>query len=500
MDVTDPAAVLPRGRDTIEFFVNGEKQSIARPDSNRTLLTYLREIAGLTGTKEGCAEGDCGACTVVVSERRGDGIGSRAINSCIQLLPTLDGKEVTTVEGLTRRDGSLDPVQVALIEGHGAQCGFCTPGFVMSLRALSLSENNPNREEIECGLAGNLCRCTGYRPIVDAALAVSERADADEITLAQEQRAACAARLHNLDHSSVVVDNAERQYWSPATLDELASVCIANPAAKILAGATDLGLTITKKRQDLPSLLYIGRVAELRTIERTATHLEIGAAVTLTEAFEPLVGAYPEVAEWARRFASPPIRNSGTLGGNIGNGSPIGDSMPVLMAIGASLVVRRGQETREIALDALYTGYQTSVLTAGEFIERIRIPLPRAGRFVRAYKISKRFDQDISALCAAFAFELEGDVVKNMRIGFGGMAAVPKRASHCEAALNGRQWNEQAVLAAMDALDSDFQPIDDMRATRGYRRLVARNLLHRCFLETSGPVERISVLAEEAIL
>ncbi|MFU0504872.1 xanthine dehydrogenase small subunit [Pseudaminobacter sp. NGMCC 1.201702] len=499
MDVTDPAAGLSRGRDVISFFINGEKHTITRPDTNQTLLTYLREVAGLTGTKEGCAEGDCGACTIVVSERHNGSLCSRAINSCIQLLPTLDGKEITTVEGLRRADGALAPIQAALIESHGSQCGFCTPGFVMSLHAISLSETRPDREAIECALAGNLCRCTGYRPIINAAEHVARQDDTREVAYVQSQRAGCSARLSQTLAGDIVIDVPGRRYWSPTSLQDLAEIRLANPEARLLAGGTDLGLTVTKKRQDLPSLIYVGRVAELRNIVRTADCLEIGAAVALADAFEPLVEAYPTLAEWARRFASPPIRNSGTLGGNIGNGSPIGDSMPVLMAIGASLVLRRGQATREVALDAFYSGYQRNVLAPGEFIERIRVPLRHPGRFVRAYKISKRFDQDISAVCAAFAVELKDGTVKDARIGFGGMAAVPKRASHCEAAVLGRPWNEQTVLAAMDALDSDFQPIDDMRATRGYRRLVARNLLNKCFLETSGSIERISVLAEEVI-
>lgn len=498
MDMTNPAAGLSHGRDVVSFFINGEKHTVARPDSNKTLLSYLRETAGLTGTKEGCAEGDCGACTVVVSEPLDGQVRPRAVNSCIQLLPMLDGKEITTIEGLRRAGGSLAPIQASLLDCHGSQCGFCTPGIAMSLHALSLAESRPGRDDIERALGGNLCRCTGYRPIVEAAEKVARQADPGEIAFARDQRAGCRDRLNRLERNDIVIDVPCRRYWSPTSLTEFAAIRLANPDARIVAGATDLGLTITKKRQDLPGLIHIGRVSELRRVVRCSSHLEIGAAASLTDAFEPLVEAYPALAEWARRFASPPIRNSGTLGGNIGNGSPIGDSMPVLMAIGASLILRRGQETREIALDAFYLGYQRTALQPGEFIERIRIPLGSANRFVRAYKISKRLDQDISAVCAGFAIDLDRTVVNDVRIGFGGMAATPKRASHCEAALVGREWTERNVFAAMDALDSDFEPIDDLRATRGYRRLIARNLLHKCFLETSGPTRRISVFAEEA--
>ena len=287
-----------------------------------------------------------------------------------------------------------------------------------------------------------------------------------------------------------------RRYWAPETLAEFAQLRALHPEAAILAGGTDLGLTITKKRQDLPALLYIGRIAELRQIVCSTSHLEIGAAATLTDAFEPLVEHFPELAEWARRFASPPIRNVGTLGGNIGNGSPIGDSMPVLMALGASLVLRCGSGTRELPLDMFYSGYQRNVLVAGEFIERIRIPLRVAGSHLRAYKISKRFDQDISALCAAFAIRVDGGRVTHASIAFGGMAAVPKRALRCEAALTGEVWSNDAVQAAMDALAQDFEPIDDMRATKGYRRMVAQNLLYKFLLETTTS-GRISVVTSE---
>lgn len=474
----------------IAVVVNGKPHRIDSPDSNATLLTYLRETLCLTGTKEGCAEGDCGACTVVVTERQGDSLRGRAVNACIQLLPTLHGKEVTTVEGLEGGDGLLHPVQQAMVDCHASQCGFCTPGIVMSLHALSASTPNPTRSQIECALAGNLCRCTGYRPIVDAAL----QAAADACASGQMDTRAC--ETDKAVHGTVAVDRPMRRYWAPETLAEFAQLRALHPDAAILAGGTDLGLTITKKRQDLPALLYIGRIAELRQIACSTSHLEIGAAATLTDAFEPLVEHFPELAEWARRFASPPIRNVGTLGGNIGNGSPIGDSMPVLMALGASLVLRCGSDTREVPLDMFYTGYQRNVLVPGEFIERIRVPLPVPSSHLRAYKISKRFDQDISALCAAFAIRLDGGRVTHARVAFGGMAAVPKRALRCEAALTGEVWSIDAVQAGMDALAQDFDPIDDMRATKGYRRLVAQNLLYKFLLETTAG-GRISVVTSE---
>lgn len=481
---------------SITLVVNGEPHQIDSPDSNKTLLAYLRETLCLTGTKEGCAEGDCGACTVVVTERHGNGTRSRAVNACIQLLATLHGKEVTTVEGLAGRDGSLHPVQQAMVDCHASQCGFCTPGIVMSLHALTTSTPNPTRTQVECALAGNLCRCTGYRPIVDAALQADAGGENGNCSSAWTQKDACPRGLEEAARGRVALDHPARRYWAPETLGEFADLRAVHPDAVVLAGGTDLGLTITKKRQDLPALLYIGRVAELRRIAFSKTHLEIGAAATLTDVFEPLVDHFPELAEWARRFASPPIRNVGTLGGNIGNGSPIGDSMPVLMTLGTSLVLRCGPERREIPLDEFYTGYQRNVLVPGEFIESIRVPLRVAGSRLGAYKISKRFDQDISAVCAAFSIRVDGGRVAHAKIAFGGMAAVPKRALHCEAALMGEIWSNDAVHAGMRALTQDFQPIDDMRATKGYRQLVAQNLLYKFLLETTT-AGRISVVTSE---
>ncbi len=493
MPSQNPPSLPPSAQPCIQIEVNGQLHRLDNPDPNRTLLGYLREELALTGTKEGCAEGDCGACTVVVTESDGArGTRSRAVNACIQLLPTLHGKQVRTVEGLAAPGGALHPVQQAMVEAHASQCGFCTPGIVMSLHALLASKPEASRDEIECALAGNLCRCTGYRPIVDAA----RQAGAACARGAGAGCAPCAPREAQ-EEGTVALQAKGNRFWAPTGLEEFAALRMAHPEARILAGGTDLALVLTKKRMDLPALIYVGRVEALRRLERSATHLEIGAAVTLTDAFEPLVEQYPELAEWARRFASTPIRNAGTLGGNIGNGSPIGDSMPVLMVLDTRLVLRRGGETREVALDAFYTGYQRNVLQPGEFIERIRVPLRDPRLQVRAYKISKRFDQDISAVCGAFSLVCgEDGAVQGVRVAFGGMAATPSRAPRCEAALLHGPWDEAALRKAMAALDEDFDPIDDMRASKGYRRLVARNLLRKFHLETTGAV-RLSVLDEE---
>ena len=473
----------------IRFLLDGKVMAVAPDDPTRTVLQYLREDLVRTGTKEGCAEGDCGACTVVVAELQGDEVRFRAINSCIQFVPTLDGKALFTVESLNGQDGRLHPVQQAMVDCHASQCGFCTPGFVMSLFALYQTAQAPARTEINDAIAGNLCRCTGYRPIVDAAMAMLRAAPAREsVSALREQLRALAPA------DTLAFESANGYYCAPTTLDELADVRLAHPEARILAGGTDVGLWVTKQHRDLPSLIHVGSVAEMKRIVRTATHLEIGAGASLTDAAEAIVAAYPEFAELLRRFASPPIRNAATLGGNIANGSPIGDSMPPLIALGTTVVLRKGSATREIALEDLYIVYQKTALALGEFVVNIRIPLPAENSSFRTYKISKRFDQDISAVCAAFRIKLCDGRIAEARVAFGGVAATPRRATLCEQALTDAPWNEATLHAAMNALDRDFAPIDDMRASAGYRKLVSRNLLRRFYIESVTPRIATSVV------
>jgi len=473
----------------IRFLLDGKLMSVAPDDPTRTVLQYLREDLVRTGTKEGCAEGDCGACTVVVGELHDETVRCRAINSCIQFLPTLDGKALFTVESLKRPDGSLHPVQQAMVDAHASQCGFCTPGFVMSLFALYQETQAPTRTEINDALAGNLCRCTGYRPIVDAAEAMFRA------TPARESLSELRAKLQSLaGQPALAFASTDRTYCAPTTLDELAAARLAHPEARILAGGTDVGLWVTKQHRDLPALIYVGNVAAMKRIARTATHLEIGAGASLTDATAAIVGVYPEFAELLRRFASPPIRNAGTLGGNIANGSPIGDSMPPLIALGTSVLLRKGATTREIALEDLYLAYQKTALAAGEFVAGMRIPLPAADSVFRTYKISKRFDQDIAAVCAAFRVTLRKGTIADARVAFGGVAATPRRATQCEAALTGAKWNDATLHAAMAALDRDYAPIDDMRASAAYRKLVSRNLLQRFYVESTTPDVATSVV------
>jgi len=486
--------------ETIRFVLDGEVIELAGVDPTRTVLQFLREDLRRTGTKEGCAEGDCGACTVVLAElnRDADDVIVRAINSCIQFLPTLDGKELLTVESLSR-DGELHPVQRAMVDHHGSQCGFCTPGFVMSLFALYKSNARPTRREIDDALAGNLCRCTGYRPIIAAAEAMYD-AEAESDWLRQP---AAKGRAQDLKPA---VDRIEalkalqrsaglqlagngRYFFAPVSSDEFAGIFASNPDATILAGGTDVGLWVTKQHRELETVIYTGRVAELSRLSVSASHIEIGAAVSLTDAMAAIIEHYPDLDELFKRFASPPIRNAGTLGGNIANGSPIGDSMPALMVAGTSLVLRRGRSRREVPLNGFYVSYQVKDLRPNEFIESIRIPLPGERVILRSHKLSKRFDQDISAVCSAYRLELDGNKVVSFRMACGGLAATVKRAEKCEAAVAGQQWTEETIDSATQALARDFEPISDMRASAGYRLRATQNLLRRFFLETRGELE-----------
>lgn len=497
-------AAIKSGR-PVRFLLNMQLHEVENVPPTTTLLTYLREQLHHTGTKEGCAEGDCGACTVVIAEPEDGQLRFRSVNSCIQFVPTLDGKALFTVEGLKMANqGKLHPVQQAMVDCHGSQCGFCTPGFIMSLFALYKNQDSASRQDIDDALSGNLCRCTGYRPIIDAAHKMYELGQgyqgddkAANSLLIPGPREAAEEIMAGIDaikdDDSLMLENHGR-YFAPLKLDEFAELYQQNPAATILAGGTDVGLWVTKQYRELPMILYIGNVGELKRLEVGKEYIEIGAAVSLTDAFAALLQHYPELNEFARRFASPPIRNSGTLCGNIANGSPIGDSMPALISLNASLLLRRGKELRELPLDEFYIAYQQTALEQGEFIEAVRIPLPVSNHVFRSYKVSKRFDQDISALCVAIKLEIQDGKVEDIRICYGGMAAIPLRANKCELALKGQDWSENTLENALAELANDFQPLSDMRATSDYRMKVAANLLKRFYLETTDPATLTHVL------
>jgi xanthine dehydrogenase small subunit len=465
--------------DTLRFILDGRLIELDRVEPTRTVLQYLREDLLRMGSKEGCAEGDCGACTVVIAELAGEALEYRAVNACIQFLPTLDGKALFTVESLKAGDGGLHPVQQSMVDYHGSQCGFCTPGFIMSMYALYRNNPAPSRAEIDDALSGNLCRCTGYRPIIEACIHMYDYPvpQADDAQLFEQLRG-----LQRRQGMSLELEQA--RYFAPATVAELASLYQQHPQAQILAGGTDVGLWVTKQLRELPLVIYLGNVVELRRLKLNQGSIEIGAAVTLTDAAAEIIKQYPEFTEMFRRFASVPVRNAGTLVGNVANGSPIGDSMPALMVLDTRVKLRQGAAVREMELADLYIDYMKNALQAGEFIEAIEIPAREEALLLRCYKLCKRFDQDISAVCMAIALRLDGDCVVDIRIALGGMAAIPQRALLTEQRLIGNKWDESAVTAAMQELSAEFAPLSDMRASADYRSRATANLLYRFYLET----------------
>ncbi|MCE8545092.1 xanthine dehydrogenase small subunit [Ruegeria pomeroyi] len=490
----------------ISFLLNGETVTLAGVDPTATLLDWLREARGLTGTKEGCNEGDCGACTVAVS----DADGTRALNACILFLPQLHGKAVRTVEGL----GGSHPVQQAMVTHHGSQCGFCTPGFVMSM----VAGHAEGATDHDTQLAGNLCRCTGYAPIIRAARAVEEAPKPDWLAtdrafispeilrgetsgrgaeppfsnapVAQEAMARGAEPpSSNAPVAQEAMAGGAEPPSSPISSDELAALYEAHPDATLIAGATDVGLWVTKQLRDLPKVIFLSGCADLKEIEITDTHVRLGAMVDMNRMRDAVAPLHPSYGEMIRRYASVQVRNAATVGGNIANGSPIGDNPPALIALGATLHLRRGDTRRDLPLEAFFLDYGKQDRAPGEFVEAVSFP--RQPDRLKCYKLSKRFDQDISAVCGCFNITVEGGSVTAARIAFGGMAGIPKRARAVEAALIGQPWTQQVVNAALPEFEADFTPMSDMRASARYRMETAKAMLRRYFAEDQGQLTNV---------
>jgi len=474
-------------RDSVRFILGGRVEEVRQCNPTETVLDFLRNEKGRVGTKEGCAEGDCGACTVVVVEVAGDALRYRAVNACILFLPTLDGKQLITVEDLQTADGALHGVQRAMVEQHGSQCGFCTPGFVMSLFAMFHTQNGraPSRQEIDENLAGNLCRCTGYAPIVRAAQQSLTTDRSDQFN--QHEKGVLEQLKAWRDEDLLAMEYGGRHYFAPTTREQLCTLLDTHPGATMVAGATDVGLWVTKQLQQIDTLVYTGMVAELNIVEfdEAGGVLAIGAAVTYTRALSHILDIYPDFEELLSRLGAVQVRNVGTIGGNIANGSPIADMPPALIALGTRLVLASSDGERTIDLEDFFVAYGKQDLQPGECISRILLPLPEQNQQFRTYKLCKRFEQDISAVCAAFCVDIRDGKVSSVRACYGGMAETPRRAMHCEEALMGQPWNEQSIDQAMRALQRDFEPISDMRASAQYRMSAAQNLLKRFFLETS---------------
>lgn len=464
----------------VRFLLNNEPVELQVDDPNLTVLRYLREQKSSCGTKEGCGAGDCGACTVVVATPtpEGDQLDYRTINSCISLMSSLHGKQLITVENLGEAQ-SLHPVQQAMVDNHGSQCGFCTPGFIMSAFALYHSSKTIDREEAIHALSGNLCRCTGYRPIIDAALSACAHRQPDQFDKQQAQTLQALATLNA---------ESENQKATPLLMpknrQELGQAIGHYPEAKLVAGSTDLALEITQGQKQFQTLISLSQMAELKQIEKSDKGLQIGAMVPLNEVATAITASYPELAELFTRFASLPIRNQATLGGNIANASPIGDTPPLMLALEASLVLDNGEQSRTLPARKFFTGYRQTAMAKNEWISQVVLPCKLANQQVSAYKISKRHEDDISAVCAVFSLVIENNVIKKLKTGFGGVAATPVACLELEQALLGLNWSDPTCVSLGKGILADaFSPIDDVRATAAYRKQVLANLWHRFWLE-----------------
>jgi xanthine dehydrogenase small subunit len=456
----------------ITFLLNEEVVSLTDVSPTTTLLDWLRDTRGMTGTKEGCNEGDCGACTVMIT----DATGSRALNGCILFLPQINGKRVTTVEGLAAGDGTLHPAQQAMVDLHGSQCGFCTPGFVMSMATAHLN----GATDHDTQLAGNLCRCTGYAPIIRAAKAAEGQAVPQHLRSLRNGLPVPPPLRDDLLAADIV---------QPGHSDDLAQWYLAHPEATLIAGATDVGLWVTKQFRDLGDVAFLGQCADLRGVSETEAEIRFGAMTSMNEVEQAIAPYHPSFATMIRRYGSVQVRNAATIGGNIANGSPIGDGPPALIALGATLHLRCGDKRRAIPLEDFFIAYGKQDRAAGEFVEAIS--LPKQPDTLACYKLSKRFDQDISAVCGCLSITREGGMITAARLAYGGMAGTPKRASAAEAAMIGQQFNEATMQAAMTAMASDFQPLSDMRASAAYRLKTAQNMILRYFHAAQGSATNV---------
>lgn len=460
----------------IQFILNHQLIQLDSIQADTTLLEYLRLNAKLSGTKEGCASGDCGACTIALAQLSESGIDLEysSLNACICLLGSVHGKQVITVEGLRPGEKTLHPIQQSMVDKHASQCGFCTPGFVMSLFAMSKQKLHASHHEIVENIDGNLCRCTGYRPIIDAAKEVLQEPITDQF---DQLKSETIRKLQSINASQ------SECFIHPTSVDDLARTIIENPNARLLAGGTDLGLDITQGLQQYDNIIYLGNVEALKQITETKSDLHIGTAVTYEESEDKLAEIYPDFRLHLQRLGSKQIRNVGTIGGNVANASPIGDMPPALVAIDTSLVLQKSDAQRTVKINDFYTGYKQTILEEGEFLREIIIPKNKPNHQLKIYKISKRHADDISAICAAFYLGVEDEIIISCRIAMGGMAATVKRANHCEKSLLNQPLNQVSLDRAEAEILKDYQPLDDVRASREYRLLMAQNLLQRLFID-----------------
>ena len=463
----------------VQFIFENTLIELDNPDPNQTLLNFIREELKKKGTKEGCAEGGCGACTVVLGEMENKKIKYKAVNACISFTPILHGKQLIVVENLVSKNGSYHPVQEAIVKYHASQCGFCTPGFVMSIFAMYKNKNNKDEDNIKEAISGNLCRCTGYRPIIDAAKSLKKQTKSDEF---DRNNLKVIKLLKKINNKNIIIKHKNKKYFAPKTVNELKKIIQQNPNPNFLSGGTDLSLMVTKSRQEIKDIISLNNIKELNFIKIINNEINIGATTPLIKVEKFISKYYPDFHNILRRYGSVQIRNVGTIGGNIATASPIGDTLPLLLSLNSRILIQTKKKNKEIFLKDFFTGYRKTRLKKGEFIKSIIIPIYKNHKF-KAYKISKRFDDDISSVCASFNFKIINKKIVNATIAFGGMAEIPKRAVNCEKILKNSILSLSVFEKAKDFLDKDFKPIDDMRASKNYRIQVAKNLLIKFFLE-----------------
>ena len=463
----------------VQFLFSDKIFELNNPDPNQTLLNFIRTELKKTGTKEGCAEGGCGACTVVIGELKNNNIIYKAINSCITFVPYLHGKQLLVVENLSNSNSSPHPVQDAMVKFHGSQCGFCTPGFVMSLFSMYKNHSSYSSELITDAISGNLCRCTGYRPIIDAAKSLNKIKNVDTFS---KNKKNFIKILKKINSKNLSIINNGKKYFSPSNIRELKKIIQKNPKAYFLSGGTDLSLIVTKERKDIDTIIDLKSISELDFIKTSKNYIEVGAVTPLIKFEKFILKYYPDFNSVLKRYGSIQIRNVGTIGGNIATASPIGDTLPILLSLNANIIIEGKNKKKNIPIKNFFQSYRKTKLKRGEFIYSIKIPIYKKNIF-KAYKISKRFDDDISSVCASFNLQIINKKIKNIKIAFGGMAEIPKRAINCEKNLNNKNLSLTSFERAKNFLEKDFKPIDDMRATKEYRMEIAKNLLIKCFLE-----------------
>ena len=462
----------------VKFVYKNKIIEINNPDSNETILNYARTKLKKTGTKEGCAEGGCGSCTVVLGELKKNNISYKAINSCIAFVPSLEGKQLILVEDLISED-ELHPVQKAMVNYHGSQCGFCTPGFVMSLFAMYKNYSSYKEDIIKDSIQGNLCRCTGYRPIIDAAKSLNKESRFDHFS---RNKKITLNLLRKIKQRSIAIINDNRKYFAPKSVNELKNILKQEPNSKLISGGTDVSLIVTKERKDLDSLIYMNSINELNYIKENKEYIEVGATTPLIN-FESFIKKYfSDFNQILKRYGSVQIRNVCTIAGNIATASPVGDTLPLLLALDSQIVIKDKNKTQILPLNGFFISYRKTKLKKGQFIHSIRIPLLSKNIF-KAYKVSKRIDDDISSVCASFNIEIKNDQIKKIKIAYGGMSNIPKRATNCEKILINSILSYKIINKAQKSLEKDFRPITDARASEKYRMEVAKNLLEKCFLE-----------------